>query len=361
MKKIINSFCLLLLFCACQKEKMFFTEELPNDAVSLLDLAIEEEAVIGIAAGYAKNDTVWDYSAGFSNEDTQEAFSTTTLTRLASIAKPMTAIAILQLLEKGKLNLDSPIQEYLSDFPIKPEGDITIRHLLNHSSGIAAYKNEEEIENQVEYESIEAALAIFKDRELIATPGTAFNYTTYGYVVLGRIIEVVSGQNYETYMQENIWDIVGMTNTKVERTNESYDNKSELYQRNDKGEIKLATANNLSDRIPGGGIISTLEDLMKFGNGLLNNDFISKESLDLMLEIPDVENSGIPYGLGLYLYDTIPDYGAVYGHGGGQTGASTIFMVSPEQNFFIVVLTNTSLASDEVAKIISKLYEIAGG
>ena len=104
----------------------------------------------------------------------------------------MTAIALLQLYEAGQLDLDIPIQEYLSDFPVKPEGAITTRHLLNHSSGIAAYKNESEIENQVEYQSLQEAIDLFKNRALVATPGTAFNYTTYGYVVLGRIIEQVS-------------------------------------------------------------------------------------------------------------------------------------------------------------------------
>ena len=273
----------------------------------------------------------------------------------------MTAIAILQLHETGQLDLDAPIQEYLADFPVKPEGEITTRHLLNHSSGIAAYKDDTEIENQTEYASIEDAINIFKDRALIATPGTAFNYTTYGYVVLGAIIESVSGQSYETYMRQNIWTVAGMTDTQIERSNESYENKSELYFRKDNGKIKLADANNLSDRIPGGGIISTLDDMMKFGNAILNDVFISRASLELMFEIPNIKNNGIPYGKGWYLYDEIPDFGIVYGHGGAQTGASTMLMIVPEQDFVVVVLTNTSRASNEVIKIISRLFEIAGG
>ena len=283
------------------------------------------------------------------------------LTRIASIAKPMTAIAILQLFEAGQLNIDSPIQEYLPDFPIKPEGTITVRHLLNHSSGIAAYQNEAEIENQIAYDSIKDAIDIFKDRALIAVPGTAFNYTTYGYVVLGRIIETVSGQSYEIYIKQNIWDVAGMTNTGIERRDKSYENKSELYHRNDRGKIETATPNNLSDRIPGGGFYSTLDDMMKFGNAILDNVFISKESLEIMFEIPNIENSALPYGLGWYFYDDIPNYGSVYGHPGAQTGASTMFMMLPEQDFFVIVLSNTSRASNEVLTIAARLFEIAGG
>lgn len=359
MKKIISLFLLplLLLIGACQKET-FLEEELPSDAVALIEQVIEENAAMGITAGYSKNNTIWEHAAGFSKEDTKTVFTTSTVTRLASIAKPMTAIAIIQLFEKGQLNLDSPIQTYLPEFPIKPEGEITVRHLLNHSSGIPAYKNAEEAENQITYESTEAALDIFKDRDLIATPGTAFKYTTYGYVVLGRIIEKVSGKNYEVYMKENIWEVANMTNTGVESANSFSGNKSELYSRNSKGKIKLATPNNLSNRIPGGGIVSTLEDMMKFGNAVLDHTFISKESLELMFEMPAIENEGSPYGFGWYFYEEIPNYGAVYAHPGGQTGAATLFMMLPEQDFFVVVLSNTSGASDEVLKVAAKLFEI---
>lgn len=360
MKKIMGVFLLLILVATSCKEKEFLTDELPTEGDLLLDLVIEEKAIMGITAGYSSDKAVWSYAAGFGNEETKEAFSTTMQTRLASIAKPMTAIAILQLYENGQINLDSPIQEYLPNFPVKPEGTITVRHLLNHSSGIAAYKNADEVESQIEYETLADALTIFKHRALVAIPGTSFNYTTYGYVVLGRIVESVSGQDYEAYMRENIWEVADMTNTQIERISQSYQNKSELYQRNDKGKIKSATANNLSNRIPGGGIISTLEDMMKFGNGVLNNTFITRESLELMFEIPNIENNGLPYGLGWYLFDEIPEYGKVYGHGGAQTGASTTFMMLPDQDFFVVVLSNTSGASDEVSKIAAKLFEIAG-
>ncbi len=361
MKRIIGLFFFLILLNSSCKEEMFLSGELPLEENALLDLAIEEKAMMGIAAGYSSDNSVWTYAAGLGDEDSNKAFSTTMLTRLASIAKPMTAIGILQLFETGQLDLDSPIQEYLPDFPVKPEGTITVRHLLNHSSGIAAYQNEAEIENQIAYDSIKDAIDIFKDRELVAVPGTAFNYTTYGYVVLGGIIETVSGQSYEDYIKENIWDVAGMINTGIEQRDRSYENKSELYHRNNRGNIEVATPNNLSDRIPGGGFYSTLDDMMKFGNAILDNAFISEESLEIMFEIPSIENNGIPYGLGWYFLDEIPNYGSVYGHPGAQTGASTMFLMLPEQDFFVIVLSNTSRASDEVLTIASRLFEIAGG
>jgi len=360
MKNFI-SLCILLLFIGSCEKQTFLEDELPSEGKELLDLAIEEKAFKGITAAYASADSTWMYSAGYANEKALDLFSTNTLTRLASIAKPMTAIAILQLVEAGQLNLDNPIQDYLPEFPIKPEGTITTRHLLNHSSGIAAYKNENEVENQIEYESLADAIDIFKNRDLLATPGTDLNYSTYGYVVLGRIIEMVSGKDYETYMQDNIWEVAGMVNTRLEHVNQTYTQKSELYHREDNGKIKVATANNLSNRHPGGGIISTLEDMLKFGKAILNNDLITKASLDLMFEFPDIKNEGLPYGLGWRKYNTDPSLGAVYGHEGAQTGASTVFMIYPEEDFFVVILTNTSGALDEVFKIAARLFEINHG
>jgi len=112
MKKFIAFLSLLVtITLSCNKEKMFLTDELPSEEEALIDLAISEKAIMGIAAGYATIDNEWEYAAGLRNEETNQSFSTTTLTRLASIAKPMTAIAIMQLFEAGQLNLDSPIQE----------------------------------------------------------------------------------------------------------------------------------------------------------------------------------------------------------------------------------------------------------
>ena len=98
---------------------------------------------------------------------------------------------------------------------------------------------------------------------------------------------------------------------------------------------------------------------MKFGNSIMNNEFISRETFELMLKMPDLENDGLPYGLGWYFFQELPNYGTVYAHPGSQTGASTLMMIMPEQDFFVIVLSNTSGASDDMTKIASKLFEIA--
>lgn len=183
----------------------------------LLEQAIADGQVMGLAAGFSRlGKTTWLQGAGYRDAKNQDPFTATTLTRIASIAKPFTAIAVMQLYEQGKIDLDQPLQTYLPGFPIKKEGTITVRQLLNHSAGIDDYQSTKERENTVDYPSLAAAVTLFQDRDLVAPPGTTFHYTTYGYVILGRVIESVSGLSYEEYLQTHIWAPAGMENTSIE-------------------------------------------------------------------------------------------------------------------------------------------------
>ena len=173
MKKL-NSILIvfLVLFTACKKDNAFFEGEIPTEGKALLEKAIETEVTVGIAAGYSINGKVeWQEGAGESDSDNNITFTPNTLTRIASIAKPMTAVAIMQLYERGQLDLDASIQTYLPTFPIKTEGEITVRQLLNHAAGLDAYQSDAERENTKNYASLADALTIFQDRALIATPG----------------------------------------------------------------------------------------------------------------------------------------------------------------------------------------------
>jgi len=329
-------------------------------ANELISAAVNDNQTVGIVAGFSVNgDIVWQNGAGFSDLKNKVAIDTSTTTRIASIAKPMTAIAIMQLYEQGKLALDEPIQTYLPSFPRKKEGDISIRQLLQHSAGIDDYKNNKEQENKTNYPSLTDAVALFKDRNLVSTPGQAFNYTTYGYVVLGLIIEKVSGMSYESYMQANIWDKAHMNNTGVEYFGQNAENKSLIYHKNSRGRINQSDPTNLSDRIPGGGFYSTVSDMLRFGDAVLSNRLIKASTFEMMVENPKLKTQGNGYGLGWYLYGENPNYGDVYGHNGAQTGASTFLMLLPDQQTTIVVLANTSGAMQTVSNITIQLFDIA--
>lgn len=351
---------LLILLVFISSISVFCQESHTIQANQLLEQAQSNQAFIGAAAGFSIAGTItWEQGTGYADQENPKAFEPATLTRIASIAKPMTAIAIMQLFEQGKLDLDQAIQQYLPEFPEKKEGAITIRQLLLHSSGIDDYKSSKEIENKKNYASLNEAIDIFKDRDLLAAPGTAFHYTTYGYVVLGRIIEKVSGMTYEAYLQENIWNKAGMTHTGIEVFGTEYPNKATLYHRKDNGKMSTAKATNLSDRVPGGGIYSCVTDLLKFGDAVLNHTLIKASSLEIMITDPGLSKKGNAYGLGWYLYGQNPKYGNVFGHTGGQTGCSAFLMLLPEQQTTIVVLSNTSGAMQAVTNIAIGLFDIA--
>ncbi|MCI4647968.1 serine hydrolase domain-containing protein [Phaeodactylibacter sp.] len=296
---------------------------------------------IGITAAYSVNgSTRWSNSSGWSCQDSESPFTATTLTRIASIAKNFTAVAIMQLVEKERISLSAPIETYLPDLP-KDKKQITVLQLLAHTSGMPQYLGEEEIENTVHYNTLQDAMQVFIQRPLLFDPGEKYFYTTYGYVVLGRIIEAVTAMPYAEYMDQYIFEPAGMEHTYVEDIKKEYPGKSCLYHNNGR-RARAGKQNDLSNRVPGGGYLSTLEDVMKFGNALLEGKLIAQKSLDQMLEVQPVEYDGNKYGLGWFLYGPPPNENLVIGHSGGQTGCTSQLMIIPKSQTVIVVLSNTS-------------------
>lgn len=214
---------------------------------------------------------------------------TDTKFNIGSINKVFTGVAIMQLLEKGKLTLDASISKYLLDFPREVADKITIRHLLQHRSGMGHYwDNEKYKANWTRFRTVADYVGIVKDEPLNFEPGTSRQYSNSGYEVLGAIIERVSGQDYYDYIRENIYSPVGMTNTDsyemdvpVENLAIGYTNlnpfgpKGEDYQRNNMFQHSIKGT-------PAGGGYSTAEDLLKFIIALDNNKLLSPKYTDIM-------------------------------------------------------------------------------
>ena len=325
-----------------------------HPASQFLEEVINNSKCMGIAGAYAINGkTIWQDAAGRADEERQLPFFTDTQTRIASILKPMTAVAVMQLVEAGKIDLDKKIVEYISDFP---KTNITVRQVMNHSAGIRAYKNGKERNNRKNFSNLNEALKIFIDSDLLFEPGTQFAYSTYGYVILGILIEKVSQESYESYMQKNIWDKVNMEKTGIEKFGVNIEGKATFYHKDKKGRIRPGEITNISDRIPGGGIYSTATDLIKFGNAILDGSLISKASVLLMQENLGLKKEGNGYGLGWYLYGNNPKLGNIFGHNGAQMGSSCWLMLLPDRNAVVTVVSNTSGALQETFKVIMDLF-----
>ncbi|HZU86730.1 MAG TPA: serine hydrolase domain-containing protein, partial [Anaerolineaceae bacterium] len=264
---------------------------------------------------------------------------------LGSMNKMFTAIAILQLVEAGKLSLDDPIIKYLPNYP-NPEvaAQVTIHHLLTHTSGLGDAFTEQFAKNPNQYRSNADYLPLFVDKPLQSQPGEQFFYSNAGYVVLGLLIEQVSGQSYEDYIQQNILDPSGMSNTAAYEIDAAVPGLAVGYTTKDfdSNETGILTSN--AALMPGkgfaaGGDYSTVEDLFHFRTALLNFELLSPESTELLLTSQVVvrENSNYAYG---FFVRTISEQRMI-GHTGGAPGVCSFLFMLPDTNYTIIVLSNS--------------------
>lgn len=312
-------------------------------STALLETIVKDGFAVGVSGSYSVNgEVIWEAAKGYADKDKKQEFTLDTQVRTASIAKSMTAIAVMQLVERDLIDINLPVDKYIPEFVQNGKTKITTKHLLSHTSGINAYKNGKEADNKINYSSLLDVYDVFKNRKLRFDPGTEFYYTSYGYVVLGILIEKVSGLPYEDYMKKYIWDKADMHNTGIENLEEQQDNRTVFYHRDHKGRIKKAKTINLSNRIPAGGLYSTANDLIKFGNALLNNTLVTAETYKLMVQHHSLEKVNNGYGFGFYLYGGEKKEDSIIGHNGAQRGTATQLFVIPNLQTVIVVLANTS-------------------
>jgi serine beta-lactamase-like protein LACTB, mitochondrial len=291
----------------------------------------------GISAGVALNDSIiWLDAYGLADVENNSPASIHTHFRIASISKSITAVAIMQLVENGVVKLDDDARKYIPYFP-KKKWKFTIRQLLNHTSGIRNYyKNE--FDDTKHYSTIKEAVSIVSKDSLMFMPGTKYQYTTLGYNLLGAIIENVSGLSYVEYLKRNIFEPSQMNDTYLDYQSKIIFNKARLYIRNKYRILENAPLADLSNKYPGGGLISTAEDLLKFSIALLEGKFIKPETLDTMLVPVRLKNgTRINYGLGFTLGTDA--FGRKYFSHEGYLGTS-LLVIYPDNKLASVDLLN---------------------
>lgn len=325
----------------CGDNNSYLAENLSTNANLLLEQNMLNENFLGVAIGvYKKGCGSYIGSAGFRNKRTNLAFSNDTVSRVASITKPMTAIAIMQLVERGLLSLDIPINQYLKPLKETVNPAITLRHLLTHTSGIRHYESKFDAISFTHYDSLILAANEVLKNSSIAPAGERFIYSSYGYTLLGAIIEIQTGMSYAQYMKLNIWDVAGMSDTSIEVVSTG-DNKSRLYLK--MGAFYLRSPySDLSLIASAGGVQSTVNDLLKFGEAILANKLVSPETLALMIDVSDSLAPAAgddPYGLGWSVYEDKHN-GLIISHSGSQPGASAYFSIYLEKEMVVATLSN---------------------
>jgi serine beta-lactamase-like protein LACTB, mitochondrial len=297
----------------------------------------------------------WSQGYGMSDLENFVPATSRTLYRLASISKPLTATAAMQLWERGKLDLDAPVQKYCPAFPQK-EWPITTRELLGHLAGIRHYRSDSqddpEVGNTKHFsDGIAAGLKFFANDPLVAKPGTKFSYSTQGFTVAGCAIEGASGEKYVDFVRKNIFTPAGMNSTVADDRFAVILSRTRFYHKDESGRVLNADFLDSSYKIPGGGWLSSAEDMARFEVAVLSDKLIHRATRDVMwTPLKTADGSKNDYALG---WGTGKELGVLdVGHGGGQQGTSTFIMLVPERRAGVVVLTNmdgvdaSSLATD---------------
>ena len=311
------------------------------------------EQMPGMTIGFARGEVEWVKGYGYADLENHVPATALSSYRLASVTKPMTAVAVLQLAEQGKLDLDAPVQRYVPYFPVKPY-PVSVRQLLGHLAGIDAYRDNRAEQHFKEHKDTRQSIAVFEQFDLIAEPGTRYRYTSYGYVLLGAVIEGASGLGYGDYMRRHVWAPLGMTATMLDDPRAVIAHRVRGYGLAGK-QVGNAEFVDISSRFSAGGTRSSVPDMLAFGKGVHGGKLLSPASLALMAE-PMVTRDGrlTDYGMG---WDTYPTGGRhVISHSGQQPETATYLFSFPSRQLTIAVATNLERANTEA--FARRLFEV---
>lgn len=240
----------------------------------------------GISVAVAhKGRLVFSQGVGFADLENMIPANGSTAYNIGSVSKALAAVAVLQLVEKGKVRLDDPIQMYVPSFPDKGS-PITIRHILTHTSGIRHYRRTDfpdsaDNENMKPVASLEEAIRIFKDDPILFKPGEHYFYSSYAVNLLQGVVEKAGGMAFEDYMRKHIWEPAGMSNSAFDRPEQIIPRRARGYQKVD-GRTLNYPYGDLTYKFASGGMISAADDLARFGMALNRGALLEPETLALM-------------------------------------------------------------------------------
>ena len=331
---------------------------LEPDAVKHIDAAAEawrsEVKAPGLSIAVVRDDQlVWSKGYGLSDVANQLPARADTVYRLASLTKCLTGVAVMQLVEDGKLDLDAPIQQYVPAYPQK-QWTVTPRHLLTHMAGVR-HNKWSELTSTRRFATISKAIGVFKDDALLFEPGTKYSYSTPGYVLLGGAIESASGMPYLRYLEERIFKPAGMTHTAADDAGANIANRAVGYRKGLFGFHKLgwvrgvhvAPPHDTSIKLSAGGLVSTVEDMARFAIALNTGKLLRPETRAQLWAKPktaDGKDSDYAFG---FLVGEKNGRQRVF-NDGSQAGTRTFLFMQPNDKFAVVMMTNLEKAECEV-------------
>ncbi len=358
MRQIILAFLLISSYCINSSVAQSVADK---QLTTKFDQLLSEQFKTGESGATAlisrKGQIIYKKAFGMANLELNIPMQTESVFRIGSITKQFTAIAILQLMEQGKLDLQDDITKFIPDYPTHGH-KITIEHLLTHTSGIKSYTDMPEfgVMSRLDKKP-EELISFFKNQPMEFAPGTKWNYNNSAYFLLGYIIEKISGKTYPEYVEQNFFKTLGMTNSYYGSDSKIIKNRAAAYSKN---ENEFVNAEPLSMTLPyaAGSLQSTVDDLFKWNQAVQNYKLVKKESLDKAFTsyvLADGKKTNYGYGWSLGNIQGSP----MIEHGGGIPGFLTQGIYLPKEDVFVAVFSNCECNSP--SEIATKLGALAIG
>jgi len=317
----------------------------------------------------AKGNTIlFEKACGMADRAQNVPNNVDTKFNLGSIGKTLTAVAVAQLVEQGKLSFDDEIKKYVDGFPDEIANKVTIKQLLTHTSGLGDIFTPDYMERKDEVETIEAFMSFVLGKPLRFEPGTQHQYSNAGFIVLGHIIEKISGEDYYDYIRKHITEPLGMNDTGFYKKSDQTPNlaRGYTYMSASQPRSPLPPTPEGRDAMlkdnyetlpllgnPSGGSYSTAKDMLKFSYALASHTLLSKESADTLMSGKVAGRMG-EYGYG---FEILEQHGhRSVGHSGGAPGVNALFRMLVDNGYTIVVLSNMDGGMRDLYEEIVKRY-----
>jgi CubicO group peptidase (beta-lactamase class C family) len=333
--------------------------------LALLDESAQSDEFSGVVLIARDGTPVLERAYGYASRGHGVRNHIDTVFNIGSMTKMFTAVSIMQLVEQGKVSVDTAITRYLPDYPPDVGNRITIHHLLTHTSGMGSFWNDAFQARKASLQTVSDYLQLFVEEPLRFEPGERFAYSNAGYVVLGAIIEQVSGMSYDAYVAERVYAPAGMAHTAAYRLDEDVPNRALGYVREsaEGDQASLYPRTNLLvsplKGSPAGGTYSTVHDLLRFAQALRNHQLLSAALTDALLQ-PRVAmgtrgDASYAYGFGCHSVGGV----RIVGHNGGAPGVGAQLDMYLELGYVVALLSNYDAGAS--MKVVGTIRQLLTG
>lgn len=357
IKSKISLIVALLIFVLSANAQKQDDKQLFAEFDKLLSEQFKPNETGGTALVARNGQIIYKKAFGMANLEMNIAMQPDMIFRIGSITKQFTAVAILQLMEQGKLSLQDEITKYIPDYPMNGH-KITIEHLLTHTSGIQSYTGMKDFESNMRKDmKPEEMINYFKNQPMEFAPGTKWNYNNSGFFLLGYLIEKVSGKTYPQYVEEVFFKPLGMTNSYYGNDTKIIKNRVGAYDKDGSGVIN-APFLSMTQPYAAGSIQSTVEDLFKWNQAVHAYKLVKKETIEKAFtsyKLTNGKETGYGYGWGLGNIQGSP----TIEHGGGINGFLTHGLYLPKEAIFVAVFSNCNCNAPQ--DVTSKIAALAIG